>query len=262
MFRCVASTMSMAALLVTLLSSGNARADSFFDIFVDLWDSGAIEMSPVDSAAFPFPPPPLDFPDVGTAGMIDIEMVSLSLRSVGPMIVNPPEPTGQFTVDSFFDIEYQINATNGNDPPSHVIDSFFDVQYSMEVTPDRTVVLPSGDEQRTFDIELVALNLTSSQPIDLTGEPDFNLAIQLQEGFPAGSDGHVTVLKLAGGGNEFQVDSFFDVFVELSIDGGSPIPSTQNSQVRLFSSVPEPSTCVMFALGLAAAIVAFYRSTR
>lgn len=60
-----------AALLVALLSGGNARADSFFDIFVDLWDSGQVVMQPVNSdGAFPFPPPPLNFPDLGAAGTI------------------------------------------------------------------------------------------------------------------------------------------------------------------------------------------------
>lgn len=248
-----------ATLLVGLAGSSNAQVDSFFDIWIDAWDSGQVVMQPVDSGgAFPFPPPPLDFPNVGAGGAIDIEMVSLSLHSSGPSIVSPPDPTsGQFTVDSFFDIEYDITASNGNDPATHAIDSFFDIAYSMEVRPGPLQTLPTGEEQQTFDIELVSLSLTSVQPIDLTGDPDFDFAIQLVEGFDPGLDGHVTVLKLAGGGNTFQVDSFFDIFVEISIDGGPPVSSLQDSQLRLAHSaiVPEPSTFGMLAFGLLAALL-------
>ena len=95
-----------ATLLIGILSGRNAHADSFFDIFVDLWDSGQVVMQPVEGSAYPFPPPPLNFPDLGAAGAIDIELVSLSLRSSQPLVVSPPDPSGQFVVDSFFDITY------------------------------------------------------------------------------------------------------------------------------------------------------------
>ena len=103
------------------------------------------------------------------------------------------------------------------------------------------------------------MSLSGQHHIDLTGDPDFDFAIQLQEGVAAGLDGHVTVLKLAGGGGAeaaFTVDSFFDVFVEISLDRGPPAPSVENSQLRLLShnnvGVPEPATWGMLAFGLLA----------
>ena len=55
--------------------------------------------------------------------------------------------------------------------------------------------------------------------------------------------------KVTDNGNgTFHVDSFFDVFTELSTDGGQTwIPSQGPSHVNL---VPEPSSIVLGALGL------------
>lgn len=259
--RVTSKSLVAATLLVGLLGGSKANADSFFDVFVELWDSGQIVMQPVDSGgAFPFPPPPLNFPDLGATDTIDVEIVSLSLHGSRPLVVHPPSPTGgSFIVDSFFDITYEINATNGNGPPTHVVDSFFDIEYSMEVTPGRTDTLPTGELRTFFDTEMLSMSLSGSRHIDLPGDPDFDFAIQLVEGFAAGLDGHVTVLKLAGGGG-FTVDSFFDVFVELSVDGGPPVPSLENSQLRLLSQnqvvVPEPATGGMVAFALLAVLLA------
>ena len=92
------------ALLVGLMSSGNARADSFFDVYTELWDTGQVVMQPIDSqGAFPFPPPPLDFPELPSAdgGTVQIEMVSLSLRSSAPLnITHDPAGSSSFVVDT------------------------------------------------------------------------------------------------------------------------------------------------------------------
>ena len=51
-----------------------------------------------------------------------------------------------------------------------------------------------------------------------------------------------------GGGN-FHIDSFFDVFTELSVDGGSTwIPSASSSHVNL-TPTPEPATLSFMGLG-------------
>ena len=91
-------------------------------------------MQPIPGA-YPFPPPPLDFPDIDidqnpstTDDIIDIEIVALQLSSSQPLQVSPPLPTGQFNVDSFFDIEYRIQL-DGDPSSQFQVDSFFDISY-------------------------------------------------------------------------------------------------------------------------------------
>ncbi len=255
---------SLVAVVLTagIFSSSNAQAvDSFFDVFVALSESGQVVMQTVDSGEFPFPPPPLNFPDIETAApgnqTIDIEIVALSLVSSSriPMNIGTPDPSGSFQVDSFFDITYQVNATDSTGTTTNTTDSFFDIAVSMLVTPEAPVILPTGEESRGFATEILSVSLSESNPVPLSGAPDFDLAIQLTEGQATKSDGHVTVLKspAGGGGNTYAVDSFFDVFVEISVDGGPLVSSLENSQLRFQSQnvttiVPEPSSLLLGAL--------------
>ena len=57
---------------------------------------------------------------------------------------------------------------------------------------------------------------------------------------------------------QFRVDSFFDVFAELSIDGGPFVPGP----VRQADLVPEPRTFIPALMGLACAAVSFRRARR
>ena len=67
--------------------------------------------------------------------------------------------------------------------------------------------------------------------------------------------GMTTVSALGGG--QYQIDSFFDVFTELSIDGGqSFIPSMGSTRVEL---VPEPSSLVLLLCGFLVAALTLRR---
>ncbi len=262
--RAQGKTLAVIAFVVGTALCGSARAvDSFFDIFVDTWDSGLVVMTPDESGvAYPFPPPPLNFPDIPTAtgALIDIELVSLSLQGSQPMVVSAPDPTSNhFTVDSFFDIFYELRITDSAGNSEFVVDSFFDVFFSIEVIPGRFD--PNvGD----YDVELIDIGASEIHTIPVPGpaipgveREEIGFAVQLFEGLPQGIDGHVTVLKLAGGGGAggFAVDSFFDVFVEISIDGGNSLVSPiENTPLRMLSqtqvTVPEPSTLVLLALAV------------
>lgn len=70
------------------------------------------------------------------------------------------------------------------------------------------------------------------------------------------STGQTTVTPIGGG--LFQIDSFFDVFTELSLDGGATwLPSVNTTHTAPYAGhvelqgVPEPSTFALIGLGLA-----------
>src|SRR5271165_292101 len=60
---------------------------------------------------------------------------------------------------------------------------------------------------------------------------------------PTTSSGPTTVSTY---GSDFRVDSFFDVFAEISIDGGPFVPGP----MRTFTLTPEPGSVSLLALGL------------
>ena len=98
-----------------------------------------------------------------------------------------------------------------------------------------------GVEQTTgdFDTEMLALNLSGG-----TLPP----GVMIRESPTLQSTGHTKTTALPG--NLYRIESFFDVFTELSIDGGQTwMPSTNGSgHVTL---VPEPTSLSLLGLGVA-----------
>jgi hypothetical protein len=98
----------------------------------------------------------------------------------------------------------------------------------------------SPTELGTWDTEIVALSL--SGPV-----LGHTLTLTLDGSTPSlGS----TSITLAGPDGPFRIDSFFDVFVELSLDTVPPLVTTRGP-VHL-SLVPEPSSLALLAGGLVA----------
>ncbi len=101
----------------------------------------------------------------------------------------------------------------------------------------------SDTELGTFTSSLTELDLTggfNGHTIELILNPNF------------ASIGPTTV---APSGSNFRVDSFFDVFVELSLDNGVFIPGPE----RTFTLTPEPGSLSLLALGLSGAAIALRR---
>jgi hypothetical protein len=89
----------------------------------------------------------------------------------------------------------------------------------------------------TFNTELLSLNLNGSSPFG---------PFMIRESPTLASTGQTTITNIGGG--LYRIDSFFDVFTELSIDGGNSwIPSQGSSHVVL--DMPEPGTAALLGSG-------------
>jgi hypothetical protein len=121
---------------------------------------------------------------------------------------------------------------------------------SLTGTVDYTVVgRTSLSELGTFPTDITGLSLTGT--LDLPGSPFDNHALDVTLAAP--SFGMTTI---AQDGGLFRIDSFFDVFIEISLPGTglSAFPPV----IRLVA-VPEPSTWAMMLVGFAGLGVAARR---
>ncbi|TAK53874.1 MAG: HYR domain-containing protein, partial [Bacteroidetes bacterium] len=87
--------------------------------------------------------------------------------------------------------------------------SFFDVFTELTMTTHVTHTRDDGDI-RTFDTEMLQLNISG-------GSPPGSLMIRESPTLPSRGNLHAS----PGAGADWNVDSFFDIFTELSVDGGA-----------------------------------------
>jgi hypothetical protein len=110
------------------------------------------------------------------------------------------------------------------------------------VSGNATVSVVVSGGPSTFTTQMTQLDLSG-----LGGNSNIHLRID-----PVNPSTGVTTETPLGGGL-FQISSFFDVFVDLSIDGGVTwTPPTNSSHVTLVESIPEPATVLLIGFGLAA----------
>ncbi len=94
-----------------------------------------------------------------------------------------------------------------------------------------------GNTTGTFQTEMLAMSLNGNSPFG---------PYMLRESPTLPSLGQTSISDIGGG--LYRIDSFFDVFTELSIDGGATwIPSVSASHVVLS---PEPGSLILFGLGV------------
>lgn len=117
-------------------------------------------------------------------------------------------------------------------------------QGTVTMTGAMTVMVSSYTDgwTGTFATEIVSMSLSGVLPIG---------PIQIREGALRASTGQTTITNLGGG--LYDIDSFFDVFTELSVDGGATWQADQMAPARL-TLVPEPATLCLVGLGALAVL--------
>jgi hypothetical protein len=167
---------------------------------------------------------------------IPIELLSLDLSGPPTLAgtVPLPPPGSAATVHSFFDIFTELNV--GGSGPQH-IDSFFDITYRIGGGG-------GGGIDGTWPIEMFALEIKS-----LVNTPGGPVPVTIRESPTQASQGLDMMTSLPGGG--VQIDSFFDVFTEISLDGGGSWHAG-NAPLRmdLTAITPEPGTIALALFGL------------
>jgi hypothetical protein len=167
--------------------------------------------------------------------------VVLSMIEHQPFAAQPPEyfncmQPGSTGCEEHHHFESQLNGlVSVNNGP---------LQPIFMTGPVSTVAFGKGptDTTGTFDTEMLSMSLT--------GGP-----VMVRESPTRASTGKTTITDIGGG--MWHIDSFFDVFTELSLDGGLTwMPSNvgsdgQSHPTRVYlGGIPEPASFVLLALGL------------
>lgn len=113
----------------------------------------------------------------------------------------------------------------------------------------------SNTETGSFTVDLLELSL--SGPLSLSGSPLDGRTLMVGLDASETSSGTTTI---AVDGAAFKIDSFFDVFADITLDLPPPLTSPSTSVGPIFLvAVPEPSTWAMALLGFAGLAFAAYR---
>lgn len=222
--------MAATAMCTVLLAAGQAGASWFI---ID---------GPPEAITLPNPFPDADdLPDfLVNDDPIHYGLVASlnDLRLTNPTNSVPLPPVGSIPVgcNSFFDIFGDVSVRQDPYPPNHYLIAEWD-EVSWQVTP------PSqASNVMTYATEITQMNLT------IQGS---NNQMMIRESPTLHSTGEVRLEDLSGSGGTglgpYMISSFFDVFTELSIDGGQTwIPADDSVRIEM---TPEPSSLLLLALG-------------
>lgn len=160
----------------------------------------------------------------------DIFVEDWSWSMIGPP--HPPPSPGFPSTGTSAGESHAVVTLNGLPPGEPVIDmmamSFFDIFTEIDLTG-----------RHVFDTEMLQMDLVGT----VNGQP-----FRLRESPTLPSLGRYSVQQLPGG--LYHIDSFFDVFTELSLDNGATwTPSEGATRFRI---MPSPGAAALLALGVLA----------
>lgn len=173
------------------------------------------------------------------------EIVAMNLSGdVGGHIVEiqypfPPSPGqpsftdlggGNWQIDSFFDVFTEISVDGG---------PFLTGPTGSVDTRVRRLPPPPGEQTAIIETEILSMSLVGLFPTPIAGQE-----VIIKIGSPTeNSPGTVDPPLLLPDGN-WQIDSFFDVFTEISIDGGPWLPGPSGI-MHTNLIMPEPSIALV-----------------
>ena len=215
--------------------------------------------------------PDLEFkPVMPPSDTIDIELVPLSLISISPVLL---DITGASQGAGGF-LGGDITTFNG----------FLQLHItgSMDLAGfDRTIIVPLSPGIESHSAARTPMDAVQSFDTELDelfglvlGDPDFDV-LDISAGRSFGLDpstGHTTLTRLGAVGTDFVVESFFDVFFEITINGapGSVLEGLGGTfrpedSIRLglneMNVIPEPETYLLMG-SFIAAIAVLHRRRR
>ena len=164
--------------------------------------------------------------------------------------VTYPTPAGQYSIGSFFDVFADFQRVEAPDTGVGQTNSFFDVFTEIYLEgPGITPGTRSATSQQTIHIDGVPAETWQTEilQLDLSGG-GLPTGLMIRESPTLASTG-ITTYQYVGG--PYHIDSFFDVFTELSIDGGQTW-TAGNAPLHLVGDVPEPSGTALALLAMVA----------
>jgi hypothetical protein len=245
MRKVIIATICFSLLLGAIRLTGNGSGLARAGIAVCYYDRGDISNFPIASSEYQS----LNGTGFG-GGTVPVELVSLNLTSPPHALDTVPLPPGGSVamVDSFFDVFAELQGPGG----PFAIDSFFDITYRVVGNGGGGGggFAPDG----TWPIEMLSMNLVGNHPT--LGQ------VMIRESPTLPSQGQHALHPMPGTpampGGMLAIDSFFDVFTELSLDGGQTwVPADRAIPMTLTYITPEPATAVLMLGGtLACGLVA------
>ena len=246
------SKQSLGRTSVRQMSPGQYEVSSFFDIFTELSVDGGSTWAPQPAATLAFLDSLRESPTLNTC--LPVATFPDDLYPLDGYFMSPPgTPAIQYAngmrARGIITVKPSAGAPRRELPSLGASDNFLDIDQDcdMQISPGPGMpfqdvhltgtmsvhVTHSSDDgnQRTYQTEMLQLNLVSAGGVMIRESPTLQ------------STGQITVKP---NGSGYAINSFFDVFTEISVDGGgswSPDPNETLIEVVLAIAVGRyPST--------------------
>jgi hypothetical protein len=124
---------------------------------------------------------------------------------------------------------------------------------ATNVSAPTTIMITGLSTPGQYSTEMLAMNISVSSPFG---------PIMIREDPRPGyaSTGQTTFTPATGG---YKIDSFFDVYTELSLDGGANWIPDDNGPIHVsYENCPEPASTALLGIGLAGLVVMYRRGRK